>query len=312
MEKKNLAQDVTISGKKRRNSPFGKIYTVSIHRILPNPAQPRRSFDEDSLASLAESIRLHGVLQPLAVRYADELPKNARLFGFGRKGEPVFELIAGERRLRAAKLAGLKEVPCLLIEADDRRSAELALTENLQREDLNLFEQAGAIASLIDIYGLTQAEAARSLGMSQSAVANKLRLLRLSSAERRIILENGLSERHARAVLKLTDPRQRLILLREAAKRSLNVSRLEDLVDRIVCPLPEEPQDIPKPRIAVKDIRIVFNTLSRAVDTIERAGIAVAQEKREVGDAVEFVIRIPKQAEPPCTALVPAEEASAG
>ena len=214
------------------SNPYGQIHPIAVHRILPNPSQPRKSFEDESLFKLADSIRRYGVLQPLTVRRADEVPRENG--SFGRKEEYLYELIAGERRLRAAKLAGLREVPCLLFDADDRRSAELALIENLQREELNLFEQAGAIASLIDLFGLTQEEAAVSLGMSQSSVANKLRLLRLTAPERRIVLENGMGERHARALLKLSDPEQRLAILREAARRSLNVAQIENLVDSLL------------------------------------------------------------------------------
>jgi ParB family chromosome partitioning protein len=283
--------------RRRETEPFGKVAALPISRILPNPAQPRRDFDDEALLKLADSIRRHGILQPLTVRQADEVPRDDGTFG--RKAEHLYELIAGERRLRAAKVAGLREVPCLICEASDRHSAELALVENLQREDLNPFEQAGAIASLIDLYGLTQEETGEILGISQSAVANKLRLLRLTAAERRILLTQGMSERHARALLKLSDPERRLAILRQAVAKSMNVMQLEALVDRELCPHESAcHKDEKWHRGAVKDLRIVFNTLNRAVDAIEKAGIPVDSEKREAGDTVEFVVRIRKQGEP--------------
>jgi len=296
--------------KGREDDRRDKIHYIPVSRILPNPAQPRKNFDDDRIFKLAESILRYGILQPLTVRRMEEIPRDDG--SFGRTEVYLFELIAGERRLRAAKLAGLREVPCILCEVDDERSAELALVENLQREDLGIFEQANAIASLIDLYHLTQEETAGILGISQSAVANKLRLLRLTQAERKIITENGMGERHARALLKLTDPDQRLSILREAAKKSLNVAQIEAMVDQLLCPPDPPEREVKRSRGMLKDIRIVFNTLDRAVDVIEKAGIPVAREKRENDDSVEFVIRIRKHTDPPllCPEPLPMIEAS--
>ena len=281
-----------------------RVHHIPIHHILPNSAQPRKSFDDESILKLAESILRYGILQPLTVRRLEEIPRDDG--SFGRREIYLYELIAGERRLRAAKMAGLREVPCLLYEADDDRSAELALVENLQREDLSLFELANAIAMLIERHHLTQEEAANLLGISQSAVANKLRLLRLTAIERKIILEQGMGERHARALLKLTDVDQRLAILRVAAKRSLNVAQIEALVDQQLCPPAPSERETKRPRTMLKDIRVVFNTLDRAVDMIERAGIVVTKEKRESEDSVEFIIRIGKRSDvapPPCDCI---------
>jgi len=296
--------------KGREDDTDSKIHRIPVNRILPNPSQPRKNFDDDRIFKLAESILRYGILQPLTVRRMEEIPRDDG--SFGRSEVYLFELIAGERRLRAAKLAGLREVPCILCEADDERSAELALVENLQREDLGIFEQASAIASLIDCYHLTQEETANILGMSQSAIANKLRLLRLTHAERKIIIENGMGERHARALLKLTDPDQRLTILREAAKKSLNVAQIEAMVDQLLCPPDPPDRETRRSRGMLRDIRIVFNTLDRAVDVIEKAGISVAREKRENDDCVEFVIRIRKRPDPiiACQEAVPLMEAS--
>ena len=159
-----------------------RIHKIAVCRILPNPAQPRKYFDSGETLRLADSIRTHGILQPLCVR---KPVSTGDLHDF----DGVYELIAGERRLRAAKLLGLAEVPCIIVEADSLRSAELAIIENLQREDLNIFEEASAIAALIHMYGLTQEEVAAKLSASQSYVANKLRLLRFDEEEQRRILE---------------------------------------------------------------------------------------------------------------------------
>lgn len=203
----------------------GRIILLPADRILPNPAQPRSSFADDSLLRLADSIRQYGILQPLTVR---------------RLGDD-WELIAGERRLRAAKLCGLVQVPCLVIAADGQRSAELAIIENLQREDLNLFEQASAIAALMDIYHLTQEQAANRLSTSQPTVANKLRLLRYTAAERELILSSGLTERHARTLLRLTDPVQRQSTLLRVIEEGDNVAATETLVDRLLRENAEKP-----------------------------------------------------------------------
>ena len=172
--------------------PTERVHKIPVCRILPNPAQPRKYFDSDETLRLADSIRRHGILQPLCVRKPISV---GDLDDYGG----VYELIAGERRLRAAKLLGMAEVPCIVVEADSLRSAELAIIENLQREDLNMFDEASAISALIDLYGLTQEEVAAKLSASQSYVANKLRLLRFDDFERQVIIERRLTERHARA-----------------------------------------------------------------------------------------------------------------
>lgn len=249
--------------------------------IAPNPAQPRRSFTDESIIRLADSIRQYGVLQPLTVRRV-RTPD----------GTPSYELIAGERRLRAAKLLGLREAPCLVIDVDERRSAELALIENLQREDLNIFEQAAAIASLIDIYHLTQEQAARQLSVSQSYIANKLRILRLTAGERELLLRASLSERHARALLKIPDEELRFQTLRTIAARGMNVAAAEEYIDRVLEQNRQERQQARR-RFILKDIRILYNTVDRAVELCRKAGIDVISDRRDVGDGVELTIRIP-------------------
>ena len=318
-----------------RKDRTGRVYMLPTGSISPNRAQPRTCFDETAILRLADSIRIHGILQPLVVRLLDDSPdegfleKTAELddaenlsihapdkqaAGSERQRpasmpEPAesskdipawrdetpkrYEIIAGERRFRAAKLLGMQEIPCLLIEADDKRSAELAIIENLQRENLNIFEQAAAIAALIDMYGMTQEQLARQLSSSQSYVANKLRILRLNQEERDIILKSGLTERHARALLKIDDPALRMTALRHIAGRNLNVAASEDYIERLLCARSDPEGARAKRKLILKDIRLFYNTIDRAVDIVKQAGITVISDRREVGEGVELVIRIP-------------------
>jgi ParB family chromosome partitioning protein len=258
----------------------GVVKRIPIGRILPNPAQPRRHFEREALLSLAESIRAHGILQPPVVRKLE--------------GEH-YELIAGERRLRAASLAGMEEIPCLVRESEEGESAALALLENLQREDLDMFEEAGAIQVLGERYGLTQAEIGARLSVSQSYVANKLRLLRLSEAAREILREGNLTERHARAVLRLPEE-GRIAALTHMAKNALNVAAAEAYVERLLLSekAGERPGEKKRGRGIIKDIRLFYNSLDRAVNLVKEAGIGVISERTEREDCIELRIRIEK------------------
>ncbi len=256
-------------------SVAGRIFMLDINDISPNPSQPRKNFDGDAIARLADSIRSYGILQPITVRRRS-LPSG-------------YELIAGERRLRAARLIGLGEIPSIIVEADDRRSAEMALVENIQRENLNIFEQASAIASLIDMYDLTQEEVARQLSASQSYVANKLRLLRLTEPERRLILTSKLGERHARALLRLDTPQARMSALEVIIAREMNVAATEQYIERILAS-DDTVKPHPKPRLILKDVRILYNTIDRALDSVRSAGINVSSSRRETESAVEVII----------------------
>lgn len=267
--------------------PAERVHKIQVCRILPNPAQPRKYFDSDETLRLADSIRRHGILQPLCVRKPISV---GNLDDYGG----VYELIAGERRLRAAKLLGMAEVPCIVVEADSLRSAELAIIENLQREDLNMFDEAAAISALIDLYGLTQEEVAAKLSASQSYVANKLRLLRFDDFERQVIIERRLTERHARALLRLGDARARRDALEAVLTRGMNVAETEAYVSRLL--ESDKREKPPKKRTAlVRDIRIFYNTLDRAVDIMKRAGIAAETKKKDLGDSFEVTVRIPKE-----------------
>ncbi len=257
--------------------PHGQVITVDVRRIRPNPAQPRRRFDSEALLSLSESIRRHGILQPPPVR---ALPGG------------YYELIAGERRLRAAILAGMAEIPCLLTERRAEESAELAVIENLQRRDLDIFEEAAAIAALAREYGMTQEEIGRRLSVSQSYVANKLRLLRLSEEARAIFRDGGMTERHARAVLRLPEEGRIPALLR-MKKESMNVAAAERYVERLLSRA-EKKKPAPR-RGVVKDIRFFYNSVDRASRLLEESGIDVASERVEYEDRIELRISIAKE-----------------
>lgn len=254
-----------------------RVFYLPVDRIRPNPAQPRRYFDDESLAELSRSILRYGVLQPLTVR----------------RGAQGYELIAGERRLRAARLAGLREVPCLLARADEEDSSLLALIENLQRRDLHWFEEAAAIARLIASYGLSQEQAAERLGKSQSAVANKLRLLRLSPDCVALLREHALSERHARALLRLEDDDARLAAAREIVAHGWNVAQTEAHIDSLLRRGDDAPPK--QPTYVIKDVRIFLNSIRRQLGIMQKAGVNAAVERKDTDEEIRMLIRIPRR-----------------
>ena len=253
-----------------------RVIQIPVEAIFPNPYQPRTLFVDDDLRALADSIRQNGIIQPLTVR----------------RNEEQYELIAGERRLRAAKLAGFETVPCIIMDISDRNSAILALVENIQREDLNCFEEAAALEKLITCYGMTQEDAALQLGRAQSTIANKLRLLRLSEEERTKILENHLTERHARALLRLGNIDSRMAAIDKIIKLSLNVERTELMIDEMIGKSREQDQ-IKRRAVLFKDVRLFTNTINKAVETMQAAGIHAASQKMQFDDYIEYRIRIP-------------------
>ena len=255
-----------------------RVLRLEVESIRPNPRQPRRLFDEGALRELAASIRRHGVVQPLVVR---------------RRGDG-WELVAGERRLRAARLAGLETVPCVEAEVDERESALLALVENLQRRDLHYFEEAAAIADYLRRTGATQEAAAAELGRSPSAVANKLRLLRLSPACQALLLETGLSERHARCLLRLEDEEERLTAARRAADRGWNVAQTEQYVERR---LQELQSSAPSGRrtYIIKDVRLFLNSVDRGLRIVREAGVEAKCLREDTDEEIVMTIRIPRK-----------------
>lgn len=250
-----------------------RVVELPVDAVRPNPAQPRREFSEKELEQLAVSIRENGLLQPITVRRVN--------------GE--YQLISGERRLRAAKLAGLPSIQAIVMDTDSERSAVLALVENLHRQDLNVFEQAAALKALLEQWGVTQEQAAQKLNMAQSTIANKLRLLKLSPECRELILKYNLSERHARAVLNLKEEQQRS-LLAQAGKHQWTVAKLEQSVEKL------QKQKVAKkrPKMIIKDVRLFFNSFQKTVDAMEEAGIHAKTQQVEKEDCIQYIVTIPK------------------
>ena len=278
-----------------------KIVFLSVDAICPNRAQPRNRFDTNTMIRLADSVRRYGILQPLTVRLA-EPPSNPR-----EQSAPIYELVAGERRLRAAKLAGLQQVPCIITSADDHLSAELAVIENLIREDLNMFEQARAFGRLIIRFSLTQEQIARKMSMSQSAVANKLRLLKFNEEEQQQILSGGLTERHARTLLRLPAGKQRLIAIGRVIAEKMNVAACESLVDSLLDNTLEDfrpgsrselkkdagaGEPTGRKKLVLKDLRIFYNSIERAVDILKQTGLHPEIEQKEEGGRVVISIAL--------------------
>ncbi len=260
-----------------------KILNLPIADIASNPNQPRKQFDRDALGELADSISRYGILQPLTVR----------------KAASGFMLVAGERRLRAAKLAGLSDVPCILIEADNMDSGLIALVENLQRQDLDFIEEAEGLSTLIRAYGLSQEEAARRVSKSQSAVANKLRLLKLSPEILYILREKGLTERHARALLRIDGEEDRLAALKYVVENDLNVAQTDEYIDKLLKgrpPKAEEPSPKRKksPFFVLKDVRVFLNTISKGLGIMKSSGIDASCSQSETDTELILTITIPK------------------
>jgi len=259
--------------KKKGLFDSGRVLFLPVEDIRPNPEQPRRQFEAEQLEELAASIRELGVLQPLTVR----------------RREGSWELVAGERRLRASKLAGLTHVPCLALSVDDRSSSLLALVENLQRRDLDFLEEALALDKLLRAYCLSQDEVARRIGKSQSAVANKLRLLRLPPQLLARLRENGLTERHARALLRLENDHR----LEQAAEHiityKLTVAQTEQYVESLLAKKPK-----PRRTYVIKDVRLFLNTVNRGLSMMRSAGVDAYFQRQDTEEAICLTIRIPK------------------
>ena len=261
----------------------GGIVYLSTEDIVPNPVQPRKLFDDEGLEELSRSIKDYGILNPLSVRL-----RGSR-----------YELVAGERRLRAARLAGLKEVPCILLDVNMEDASLIALVENLQRRDLDFIEEANGINQLIRMFGMSQEEAARRIGKSQSAVANKLRLLRLPQDVLEGLRQNGLTERHGRELLRLPDRESQRAALLYIIDNGLTVAATDAYIDALLqAPeAPEEPE-VPKAEgrrtFVLKDVRVFLNTLSRSIDLMKQGGIDAGVRREETEDQLILTISIPK------------------
>lgn len=252
------------------------VIDIPICSIASNPNQPRKFFDTDALRELANSIKEYGVLQPITVR----------------KVRCGYELVAGERRLRASQLAGNTKIPAILVNADEDKSAILALLENLQREDLSFFEIAEGYQRLIKEQGMTQDDIAKKLGKSQSTIANKIRLLRLSPIVRKIIREYSLTERHARALLNL-DPEKQLAAVRTICDNNLNVRQSEELVASILKEKTKKRQNVKVS--GIKDIRLFTNTIKQAVEIMCENGVEAKMEKDDYDWGIQYTIKIVKE-----------------
>lgn len=259
-----------------------KVVMIPIANIRPNPYQPRKVFDKVMLEELANSIKEFGVIQPINVRIIKE---------------NTYELIAGERRLRAAKLARLDNIPAIIINVNDKDSAILALIENLQRENLNYFEEAEGYYNLMEDYNLTQEDIAKQVGKSQSTIANKLRLLKLSDKVVKVLLDHHLSERHARALLKLPTTELQLSILDKVIIQSLNVKKTEDLIDSTLHKVINEEKSNSKQsaylKRYIKDIRVFTNTIKQSVEMMKESGMDIKYKLEENNDEYHISIIIP-------------------
>ena len=266
----------------------GGIIYLRVDDISPNPVQPRKSFEPEALGELSASIKNYGILNPLTVRL--------------RGGK--YELVAGERRLRAARLAGLREVPCILLDVNMEDAGLIALVENLQRKDLDFIEEATGISQLIRMFGMSQEEAARRIGKSQSAVANKLRLLKLPPDVLDALRENGLTERHGRALLRLGTDEQRRQALAFILDNALTVAATDAYIDALLEPpeTSEEPveaeKEKPRRTFVLKDVRVFLNTLTRSIDLMKQGGIDAGFKREETEDSLILTISIPKARQP--------------
>ena len=274
-----VKKKVSRSSKTKKKEETKKELTLPIDKIEPNPDQPRNQFDEDTLQELADSIKQYGMLQPILVTPKDDF----------------YEIIAGERRWRAAKQAGLNEVPVMIRKYNENEIVEIALIENIQRCDLNYFEEAMAIQKLMKMVGHTQQAVAKKLGKNQSTIANKLRLLQFSEEVREAILAANLTERHARALLNLNEQGDEVLLkaVKEISEKEMNVSQTEKYIAQLIGKKEEKPKK--KELFVVKDLKIFFNTIDKALETMKLSGIEAKTQMQEEEDEVVYTIRIPKE-----------------
>jgi ParB family chromosome partitioning protein len=268
-------------------SSGSKILDIPLAQISRNPFQPRREFKDEEIKELARSIQQYGVIQPVIVRK----------FGNG------FQLIAGERRYRACKILGMGAIPAIMQEMDDAHAAAVSLIENLQRKELNYFEEAEAYARLINDFGMTQDEVAQRIGKSQSSVANKLRLLRLPKEVRRFIITDSITERHSRALLKLNSSEMQKEVLRMIYEKELTVKETDQVVEKLrENNLPQESNQVNKGQqvsLVIKDARIFLNTIKETVNRAKQVGLDMSISEKETETEYEIFIRLPKARQKP-------------
>ncbi|RSL29065.1 nucleoid occlusion protein [Salibacterium salarium] len=264
---------------KEENNVYSEdeIKNLPLEKITANPFQPRTIFQEEKIAELAQSIRTHGLLQPITVR----------------EREGSYEIIAGERRWRAVLSLGMKEIPAIIKDFNDTQTASVALIENLQREELTAIEEATAYSKLLELHGLTQESLAQRLGKGQSTVANKLRLLHLNETTQQALKDKYITERHARALLTVKDGEKQETILQEVIKRELNVKQTEQLIKQQTEEKPKKPK--PTRKHYSKDTRLAMNTIRQSVDMVEKSGMNIDTDEEELEDFYQITIRIPKK-----------------
>ncbi len=269
--------------KKSVPESYMMVQQIPIDRVRPNPYQPRKEFSKQGLEELSQSIKQYGVLQPITVR---------------KVGSDAYELIAGERRLRACQMIGMKSIPAIVLNITESDSAIVAMIENLQRENLHYLDEAMGYACLINDHGFTQEELARRIGKNQSTIANKMRLLKLPDSVKKILMENNLTERHARALLRLPDDDLKLKVLQQVINKKYNVKETEMLIERVLKKLQaEKVTDIKRKKVKQpysKDMRIFINTIKKAVTMIKEYGINPQMTQIDNEDSVEIIVKIPK------------------
>lgn len=266
---------------KKEGEDIQKIENIPVQMIKPNPYQPRKTFSQQSLEELAQSIKEFGLIQPITVR---------------KTGVNGYELIAGERRLRATKLANLDYIPAVIITTDERDSAVLAMIENLQRENLHYLEEAAGYASLIEDHGFTQEELAKKLGKNQSTIANKLRVLKLPKEVKDLLIKHNLTERHARALLRLPDTELQLKIIDKIVEKGLNVKETENLISNVIEKIQQNNIKKSKKKMIrnYKDLRLFVNTIKNAVSMLKDYGVAPVFKEIDREDCIEIIVTIPK------------------
>ncbi len=265
----------------QRLSKKDTVVYVPVKAIKPNPYQPRKNFSQKGLRELSESVKQYGVIQPVVLR---------------QRGFLTYELIMGERRLKACQMAGIEKIPAIITDAGENDSAVLSLVENIQRESLSFFDEAEALMSLIETHNISQDLLAKKLGKSQPSIANKLRLLRLDKGERNMIVEFGLTERHARSLIRLCDREKRMEVLKKVCESNLNVRDTERLVDKILYDKDNEKNQKKEKKIKLfTDIRVFTNTILHAVSSMKESGIDAESTRFENDDYYEYVIKIKKK-----------------
>lgn len=257
-----------------------EVIELAIEQIVPNEYQPRVTFDEEKIQELAQTLKTHGMIQPIVVR---------------KKAEYVYELIAGERRYRAAKSLNWETIPAIVRDLNDKETASIALIENIQREDLSVIEEANAYVKLLELHNLTQEALAQRLGKSQSTIANRIRLLSLPEKIQQAITDQVITERHARALLKLKDHALQLKFFEKIVAKSLNVRETDALINKHLEGKDQKTKTKPKAKFISKDIRLATNTIRRSIDLIEKTGIKVETEEEDLGDYYQITIKVKKR-----------------